>query len=454
MYVWSIIFLGKIFYKGTNMERPLVYQLFFTLTDANNSEVLTGEGRASLNERSIEIEPSKGNSISIPYFEVLKIFIGDYSVTLNLKMDEKLVLTRLGYEYENFLTNLYRLRNELLLKYMLMEEKNLAAGIEAYYRYDGEESRKEEGPCEARVYESALVTLPKRSEPIRIPICYVRNFTSSDYTSTIESEADTKLELSRMGEKSSFFERSFTKAIGEVSNRTQRHLSEVAPMIDQSRIRGAATLMSDGKAASRKELESISPELWSQIESRLKTIGMQEEYSFLDGLSTQKNVWVGLKRGLMGDRTGEYIWFVVPIYDSDPKNPGNAVVLEASSDTGTGRATYFFRLQDRATYGKGIELGSLSYKADQFVKRTNQCMIEINFRREPIYLDDQKLVDPEYEMYLYAAKTLTSLKFLREHYIGRVMHSSQEQWKNDTLDLLKFNVESNENTEKWKKYSN
>jgi hypothetical protein len=78
-------------------------------------------------------------------------------------------------------------------------------------------------------------------------------------------------------------------------------------------------------------------------------------------------------------------------------------------------------------------------------------MIEINFRREPIYLEDGKLNEPPYQKYLFAAKRLPSLQTLRSLFIGRVIHSTPEQWQADVLALLKFNVVAEDDGVKWSK---
>jgi hypothetical protein len=82
--------------------------------------------------------------------------------------------------------------------------------------------------------------------------------------------------------------------------------------------------------------------------------------------------------------------------------------------------------------------------------RINRLMIDINFRREPIYLSDERLKEPQYSKYLYAVRKIPSLKALRELFIGRVIHSSFEQWKSDVSDLLKFNVSVENDDMKWK----
>jgi hypothetical protein len=78
-------------------------------------------------------------------------------------------------------------------------------------------------------------------------------------------------------------------------------------------------------------------------------------------------------------------------------------------------------------------------------------MLDINFRREPIYLPTDRLEETEYVKYKIALQRMPSLQLIRNLFIGRIIHSSPEQWKNDVMGLLKFNVSTQDDTLKWKR---
>jgi len=163
---------------------------------------------------------------------------------------------------------------------------------------------------------------------------------------------------------------------------------------------------------------------------------------------------IGFKRGLMGDLTGEYIWFLVPIYGATEKGYGNAVAVEATEATGEespGKATYFFRMISRRDFPTLKIPDQLDSEVDRLIKTINRCMLDINFRREPIYLPDERLDEPDYVKYRIAVQRIPSLQLLRNLYIGRVIHASPEQWKNDVTELLKFNATTPDDSSKWKK---
>jgi hypothetical protein len=433
------------------LERPFEYSITYETKDPQGKTLGSNEGKARLDERTLTFQPTLGKGREIPYFEVMEINEGDYKITLKLGLGEEVTMTQLGYEYENFLRNLYRLRGELLLRYMLMDESCIATNIGANYIYVDPNGRRQEGACETRMYESAVVVLPEKADPIRIPLCYLRSSMREEYTYSLSADVGEMLTLSQMGEKTDFFERSLSKALAGVETRSQGLLNTLQPGVDPAVVRRAVMLLGDGKAASGEEIQAISIQLWGGLEEKLRVVGIGDEYDYLKALSNPGEIRIGVKRGLMGDRTGEYVWFMAPIYSSDPSPPGNAVVLEAASDETSGRATYLFRIMDRRNYKTGVPQAQLKGIVRSFLHLVNRYLVEINFRREPIYLTEESLMKPEYERYLYAAKRLAGLHVLRDNFIGRVAHSSPEKWRSEISALLKFNAESVNNSEKWER---
>ena len=428
------------------MEKLLQYPTYIELYTTEKEVDARGEGVVGLDGRSLTLQV--GETIKIaPYFQILGIHDEDYAVNLYLHGGEAVKLSQLGYDYESFLLNLYKRRSELLLRYMLMNEKRVAHGIEAHFQYIDEDGDRREGECEVRVYESALVVLPHKGEPIRLPLCYIGEHEIADYVFTVSTGSGETLKLGMMGERTDYLVRSLNSALDDMLKRAQMIFEDSD--VDPRKTMEAATLLGDGKASSRRQIEAVSPELWSLLEKRLEEAGLGDEYTYLSRIS-KGEVWVGVKRGLMGDMTGEYVWFMVPIYDSDPKRMGNALVLEAASGEDAGRATYFFRLMSRPNYSGGLDPEALRVEAMAFTEKANRCMVDVNFRREPIIMPMERLTDPEYEHYLYAANKLPSLKLLRERYIGRVVHRSGQQWRRDAEELLLFNVESKEDSDKWR----
>lgn len=409
----------------------------YSLSNEVGQITASGDAQARLEEESISILPKFGEPLFFSLRDILEIFEGDYKIHLTLTSKENLTIFNLGYKYEDFLRVLSRLRNEILLKDMLMHETLRKSGVEAEFVYfDDGGNEKQKGKCEPRLYETAVVVIPEKGELVRIPYSEILEIRDEDFTLVITTDFGEKFVFSEMGRQFDPFTKTLSDLINELSIKVQSSLKELLPKADPSAIRRAARFMKEGKAAKRSDLESISPEIWVELEKKLEVAGIKEEYDFLKSLSQQEKLCIGLKRGLLGDLTGEYIWFLIPIYSTNPKEPGNVVAMEATTGEGGGKATYFFRIVSRKDYPNFKNIDDLHREVDSFIKKINRCMLAINFRREPIYLPDEKLEEPQYQKYKFAIAKMPALRELRQLFIGRVIHSSPEQWKKDVMDFV------------------
>ena len=129
------------------------------------------------------------------------------------------------------------------------------------------------------------------------------------------------------------------------------------------------------------------------------------------------------------------------------KKPAKPIDEQKPATTG---ATYFFRTMGRKEYTQTKD-EDLIIELENFIKNINRAMIDVNFRREPIFLSEEQLDSTKYVQYRFAIARMPSLRMLRSLFIGRVIHSSLEQWKSNVASLLAFNTKSLDDTEKWKK---
>ncbi|MFB3888315.1 MAG: hypothetical protein ACE14S_02420 [Candidatus Bathyarchaeia archaeon] len=453
--------------------------LNYNLTDERRSLKAEGEAKATLDEKYLTLAPESGETLLFAYTDITGILEEDYQITLYLSSRETLNLSGLGYRYEDFLRELFRLRNELLLKYMLMDETLLQAGYGAQFRWLNQKGQVVQlGDCEVRLYETALLVLPQKGEPIRQPYSFITQTGKADYRLTVTDESGEKVEFSMLGEKFDALSKGLADALNRMMLRSQATVKELVPEANPATVSKLAALMKDGRAARRKDMDALSPELWLRLTKRIQEAGLGEEYSFLDAMAVKDEVSAGVKRGLMGDLTGSYVWLLVPLQRTGQTKLENAVALEAfqidednaqereigaeaaeNGDTQTadeagkaasGKATYFFRIMNPTAYAQATAENA-SNELESFLKSVNRCMVDINFRREPIYLTEDALASPKYVQYRYAVAKLPSLQKLRRQFIGRVIHTSPEQWKRDVTSLLAFNANSKDDHAKWTK---
>ena len=437
------------------------FGLYYKLYDDGLNLKSEGEAKASLDDNYLTLAVMFGEPMLFAYTDIVGISDQDYKVDLFLTSKEKLNLWGLGYQYEDFLFQLYKFRNELMLKYLLMQEALIQAGFEAQYTMlDSTGQITRVGNCEIRFYETALILLPQKNEPVRIPYCYINSIIKQDYKLTITEEYSGKIELTKLGEKFDATAKTLSDALNKMILRTQQNIKGMIPEATPIAINKMSSLMKDGRAAKRKDLEKYSAEFWLRMEKRIDEASMTTEYKFLNSLSAQDQVSVGIKRGLIGDLTGMYTWLLFPLVSPGTNRLSNMVAIEAFNDAeNTGQtnskneeteqseakkesaatgATYFFRIMDKREYAQ-ITDENLAQQLDRFIENINRAMIEINFRREPIYLSDNQLQSIDYTQYRFAIAKIPSLRILRKLFAGRVIHTSTEQWEADVTSLLAFN---------------
>ena len=407
----------------------------------DDRQISQGDSDLLLDAEKLTVLPTSGDPLLIPYRDIIQLSKAGYKINANLVSKEKLTIFNLGFKYEDFFRNFSNLNNEVILKDLLMNETIHKSGVAADLGYiDADKSEKALGQCELRIYETGAVIINGDGNFIRIPYNDLARIHIDSYKLILDTDYDDSYVFSKMGKELDVCFKMLNDLIKALSVKTQLSLQELLPVFDSSVIRKIARLMKDGRAASHMNIDAISPGIWTELEKKLDTFGVKEEYEYLASLGQPERICIGMKRGLMGDLTGEYIWFLVPIFNVDTTQPGNAIAMEATAVEGSGKATYFFKITDPGIYKNLKNQEELQAVVDKSLKQINRDLITVNFRREPIYLTDEQLDSTTYVAYRRAVSKVPALQELRRLFIGRVIHNSPEQWKEAVTQLLKSNV--------------
>jgi hypothetical protein len=409
----------------------------YVLRQNDDQEIAKGESNFLLDTEKLTLLPESGEPLLIPYREIIQLSRVGYKIEVRLISKEKLTIYNLGYKYEDFFRNFSTLNNDTIIKDLLMNESILKSGVEADFRYiDDNKSEKVNGQCELRIYETGVVIISRDGDFIRVPYSDLARIQIENFKLILFTDYGDSYVFSKMGRELDICFKVLNDQLNSLSVKTQLSLEELLPMYESSVIKR----MKDGRAAKRLDVEAISSGLWVELEKKLDSFGIKEEYDYLKSIGQAEQACIGIKRGLLGNLIGEYIWFLVPIFDSDSAQPGNAIAMEATTGDGSGKATYFFRITDPNMYLNLHTMEELQAVVDKTLNRINRHLITVNFRREPIYLTNEQLNSITYVSYQRAILKIPSLQELRRLFIGRVMHHSPEQWKEAVMQLLKSNV--------------
>lgn len=410
------------------------------------------EAAGQLYSEYLLIKPELDREFYVKYREIIKIKGENYRIYITLASEEELLISCLGYSYEDFLRILIENRNELILQDMLMYESKIFMEAEGEYIHKNEWGTElSSGECNIRLYETGLIIIPNTSNPFRIPYSLISSFSEDNYKLYLQTDIGESILLSKMGMHLEGLKNTYRELVNKLDRKLQSTISDLFPSAGSSLFSQLSGLIRDGKSVKKEDLDYLSKDLWPQMEYKLQDLRLSEEYNYLKEIGQENKISIGLKKGLMGSLTGEYIWFLIPIYSLTPEPSGNIIAMEALSSESEGRATYFFKIMDRTDFNKIQSLKEMHMQADRFIRLLNYFMLQINFRREPIYLSTEQLSKPQYIKYMYSIESQSALKLMRKHFIGRVIHSNTEQWKQDVMDIIRFNCTEEADTRVWKR---
>ncbi|MBI0583501.1 MAG: hypothetical protein ISF22_04655 [Methanomassiliicoccus sp.] len=398
-----------------------------------------GEGKVSVGEDAVVLRPAQGNARCVSLRDIVSIGSGGYKLQVSMVDGSGMELSQLGHRFEDIVRELHRARNELIMKDLLMGERLRKQGVKAELRAP---FRGAEGQCEVRLYDTAIVLMPLRSTVARVRYADVRGIEARDYVLRIELDSGEQLVLGMLGRELDPLWKGISDAMAELEANVQATVKDIYPDASGDVLTSASSLLKEGRAASRRDLEGVDPRLFAALEARLRAAGMGGEYDHLTSLGRRDMVRIGLKRSL-AKQEEDYIWFMVPILGKE----GNAVAMEATSGPSGGRATYFFRIAPRAGY-PSMDDDARFGEAERCMDALTAALQDVNFRRQPIYLKDVDLLKPQYSKYRFSVILMPALRDLRDRFIGRVAHTSPEEWTAKVTELLAFNAKAR-GSEKW-----
>jgi hypothetical protein len=407
--------------------------------------------RLVLSTDSLGIAPDGSQPRSISLRQITSMMAEDYRVVLETPAG-RVVISQLGRGYDDFQRELSIRRSALLLSDLLMEEPLVFGNLMGDFNQKITGERELSGRAEIRLYQTALVVIPVFGTPVRVPFSEISQVAESDYRLAVTTEYDGEFVFSRLGRDMGPLNRNLKELRQQLSLAAQVLVRELMPSASQEAALRLAELMKEGRAARRRDIESLGRQLWSELEQRLLDSEAAEEYTYLKAIGRQEDISIGVKRSLK-EGESDYLWFLVPVASTEPRKPGNAVVMEAVSEDCESRATYVFRLVSRAAYPVLNTEERLAAEVENFLRGANRALVKINFRREPVYLPAEMLLRPQYARYAFSVAALPELRALRWLYVGRVIHSALEQWREDLNALLSFNTSTTDDNAVWRKGS-
>ena len=92
----------------------------FALSNEAGNELAKGEAQINLDSERLSILPKFGEAIHLSLVDITKILPVDYRVDMTLSSRERISVFNLGYKFGDLVSNLFQARNEMILKYLLL----------------------------------------------------------------------------------------------------------------------------------------------------------------------------------------------------------------------------------------------------------------------------------------------------------------------------------------------
>lgn len=355
-----------------------------------------------------------GPPFDIPYADIVSIEDSGANLLLALREGCAFKLSRMAR-----LRGM--LREALMDKWSALNRRQALAQETLVAAFTGKARRAEEErakPANVGVYETAVALDFESGEVARIPLVFSGRPAEDNYTFTFNLPGE-RWAVGFLGRETDRFRASVEQAVGALEEIAQKRVRALAPALPPFAARKLVSAFMDGLAVPLRAAREASPELAQAMIGELGQAGLAESWSACAETGAPELARIGQKEALKAS-DGLYRWFFIPIIRGDTA----AVVMEASSEGSTGRATYVFRVPGGPA------------AAEEAMDRLNYGLVMVNFRREPIYMTDEQMRKPQYAHYLRALERVPALAELRKNCLGRVAHTSPEAWRKGLEELL------------------
>ncbi|HAS92662.1 MAG TPA: hypothetical protein DCS12_10680, partial [Clostridiales bacterium] len=299
--------------EKTSKNTLIVAECSFEYSSSPVDIIARGQARAEVSEEEIIIFEKLKQPYIFKLTDISKIIPSNYKIIIRLSPNGEIRLSELGYNFEDFLRILIKSRNMLISKYLLMNEEVIRKDIKAHCEFsypDSSETINDE--CEVIVYKTGLAIHPEYNELLRIPYCEISDISEIDYGISVTSEDNIKVRLNQFGYELDSFKKCLFDAIEELNLFAQEFVRSLDPYADSISLRKIAGMFLDGKAAMKQDIDKYSGKVWEGLEKLIDKSDLKEEYKYLKTLAVTDKIAIGLKQGLMGELTDDYLWFLIP----------------------------------------------------------------------------------------------------------------------------------------------
>jgi hypothetical protein len=267
-----------------------------------------------------------------------------------------------------------------------------------------------------RLFEAAVAVLPGTGEPARIRLGEIRRvgFDECRYQVVVEMAGGTAWRVGKLARRTTPWLEALREAVQRFNQAYQTQLKDVLPDVTPPVLRDLSATWLEGHALPDDALDRVAAGTSARLLAHLPTESRRPFVAALDGQAPAR-------------APGSY-------FSPDASEPGDAPLVPYGLFTLRG-----------GTATAWETLGGESLVTDVFRGRTLAAVAELDaalrgvaFTREPIYLpEDEMKSSAGSRDYVPLLRRSAALAHLRQHFVGRVIHTEPEPYAAQLADLAR-----------------
>ncbi len=406
------------------------YNLRYQKSNFSNRIILDKEGEVIIYAKGFRLKgkgaTDKGELIN--FSEIKEFYYRNDKVIFVTFNKEKYVLFEAGTLFEQFLTDLYRARNEFLMDALFMKAGKLRSEFEGDFQKLSKFGKLIcKGKTKVRLYDGSLVIVPVNQDAFSLHFDFVNfyEFDEDEYSLKIVMDDGSTLFFSKFGNDFEFFQEKLDSLLGGMyESIVNEVLREIFPEFHATVLLKLAYRMKGGKGVSLHDMKKIDKDLAVSFENFIfQDEAFREKSSVLKSMSDD----FGIHYGIAKDHTVKGGFVKWAMFSVPEKNIVAFTILPRWEENGKPNPhdTYFYRII--------MEKGNPADKLEDKVREIDQALVVLNFAKDPCYKDKKDL---KHSPYQYAIRKLPFLRILRKSFVGRVSDPSVEEWQKKALSMI------------------
>ena len=430
---------------------------------------------------TLTLTPQGGTPLALDLGDIDLFEPSEYGLTLTLYTGKKILLHQFGRTFQSLVHDLLEACRARLVQCLLLEDLEEIARFDGVAQLDSPD-RAVASPAEFRLYKSNLAVLPTAATGFQWRWADISSIHLDEARYAVALEAPgERLIVTKLAKRTREFVERLQEATVQLTEKAAATVHNLFPFLTPDQFQRVARLMKEGHAAPVAQLNAIHPRIGPALVERVVDAKLKPYFDALLGHVPAGYLYTGFKliRKEEGEGAGQQEataeaerepqaaerdatprestskepdeeaassereeeqsilhWFFFPLAGTPGvAQPGNLVAWEATSTSS--RATYFFRQLPLEQVGALADPAKAPAAVEAAIQKLNRALVLLNFRREPIYLSNDKLeMQPRYRRYAIACRKIPELRRLRASFLGRAIHTSPTAWQKQVEGFL------------------